>query len=119
MARLEGLSAYWNSQSELVQPGDRKPKDMLELLHDYVISDEKKLTHGKGIELNQIDLFTTERLLFVSCFVYILVLGPITSTAKLTLTPSPDRGTAPFSKPKFWIDVIMEELALGKRLTYT
>lgn len=52
MARLDGLSAYWNSQSELVQPGDRKPMDMLEMLHDFVMSEESKMTHGKGIEWN-------------------------------------------------------------------
>jgi len=42
-----------------------------------------------------------------------LVLGPIASVAKVLLTPNPERGTQPFSKPKFWIDVVMEQLALG------
>ncbi|ODN02737.1 Vacuolar protein sorting-associated protein 13A [Orchesella cincta] len=85
LATLEGLSVYWNSRSELLQ-SNRSSAEMLKLLRDYVVSNNIEVTH---------------------------VLGPINSTAKLTLTPSPDRGAEPFSKPKFMIDVLMQELALG------
>ncbi|CAL8090191.1 unnamed protein product [Orchesella dallaii] len=85
LATLEGLSVYWNSKTELIQ-SNRSSSEMLSLLRDYVLSNTVEVTH---------------------------VLGPINSKAQLTLTPSPDRGDKPFSKPKFEIDVVMEELALG------
>jgi len=41
------------------------------------------------------------------------VLGPLSSFAKVELTPSPDRGPRPFELPKFKINVLLGELALG------
>lgn len=48
LARLEALSAYWNSQTELVKADGRPKSDMLSMLKEYVVSDTANLIHGKA-----------------------------------------------------------------------
>lgn len=90
MARLEGLAVYWNSKTQLLQrqSSERAGAGMIEELKRLV---EKS---GEGEELTY-------------------VLGPINSGAQVVMTPNPDRGKTPFSKPKFLVEVVMEELGLG------
>jgi hypothetical protein len=43
----------------------------------------------------------------------VLVLGPISITTKLRLTPNPEKGSVPFKEPKIWVETVIEELAIG------
>jgi hypothetical protein len=85
MARLEGLAVYWNSKTQLLQRLSSEKTGMIEGLKQLMEKGEK-LTY---------------------------ILGPINSGAKVVMTPNPDRGKAPFSKPKFLVEVVMEELGVG------
>ncbi|CAG7785731.1 unnamed protein product [Allacma fusca] len=84
LADLNGLSLYWNSGSDIFNAKGVSADDILLRMKQFI--------HQENISY---------------------VLGPIMAEAKLKLVPNPERGEQPFSLPRMWINVVIQELALG------
>ncbi|GFT91712.1 vacuolar protein sorting-associated protein 13 [Nephila pilipes] len=90
---LDSLSVYWNSKSEL--------------LHKFNASDRE---------------VAMEKMIATSTFIpddVKYILGPINSKAQLRLNSKPESDGSGFKIPKVWLNVVMEEIAVGlSRLQY-
>lgn len=87
---LDSLSLYWHPNAEMLSDEDLGSKDKkIECLHSLIASKDNSPQNMHYI------------------------LGPICSTAKLTLNPKPEIGDVKFSHPKMLLDFVMDELCIG------
>ncbi|KAK7070439.1 hypothetical protein SK128_013369 [Halocaridina rubra] len=87
--RLDSLGVYWNPNVTLISDTMATKEKKLECLMSLVAS-QNHIPQGMNY-----------------------IIGPISSTAKLTLNPKPELGETKFSHPKMILDLVVDQLAIG------
>jgi hypothetical protein len=114
LVNLKDFAIYWDSKENIVEQNKEK-SEVFRAFKELIENQADSLTFCKIIRP---PILKMEYFVILTRLVNCAVLRPISSTAKIRFTPNPEKLSPPFTKPKFFVEIISDDMSLSKGVIF-